>query len=346
MMGHELGPMSSEATPERASRLALLRGRIGIAFGSGAARGFAHVGVLRELAAAGIHPEVICGASAGALVGAVHAAGRLDEFEDWARKLDRRGVLSLLDVSFSGGALRGRRMIEQIASFLPKGDVEALPLPFAAVATDLETGREMWLRHGPIVDVLHATCAIPGVVSPVNFRGRWLIDGGVVNPVPISLCRALGADSVIAVNLNTALLTRRFRGEPPAPKTPAGGRSAPAADRAVPVADRAAPVADRAAIALGGLWSELRHRFVGSETPPGPPSPGLYDVLHNALEIMQVRITRSRMAGDPPELLVTPRLPDFALFDLQRAPEAIEEGRRAAARALATLTEGARSEDS
>ncbi|HKJ23607.1 MAG TPA: patatin-like phospholipase family protein [Myxococcota bacterium] len=294
----------------------MLGGRIGIALGSGGARGFAHVGVLRELVAAGIVPDVVCGASVGAVVGAVYAAGHLDDFESWARRLDRRGVLALLDVSFSGGALRGRRMMEQIATFLPDGDIDALPAPFAAVATDLESGREVWLQRGPLVPALHASSAIPGVVSPVRIDGRWLIDGGIVNPVPIALCRALGAETVIAVDLNASLLARRFRGEPDAPPAPAD---------------------DRSPGALGGLWSELRQRFVGPETPSGPHSPGLYDVLNNALEIMQVRITRSRMAGDPPDLLVTPRLPDFALFDLHRAADAIEEGRRATAQALVTL---------
>lgn len=296
----------------------MLRGRIGIALGSGGARGFAHVGVLRGLMAAGIVPDVICGASAGALVGAVHAAGRLDDFEAWARQLDRRQVISLLDVSFSGGAVRGRRMMDQLAAFLPDGDFDALPHPFGAVATDLESGREIWLRDGPLLDALHASSAIPGVVSPVRIDGRWLVDGGVVNPVPIALCRALGAHSVIAVDLNASLLSRRFRGESPAPKP-------------------ALEAHDASPGALHQLWSELRHRFVGSEAPPGPPSPGLYDVLNNALEIMQVRITRSRMAGDPPELLVTPRLPDFALLELTRAAEAIAEGRRAVERALAPL---------
>jgi NTE family protein len=266
----------------------------------------------------------VCGASVGAIVGAVHAAGHLDGFEGWARKLDRRKAFGLLDVSFSGGALRGRRLFEQLAAFLPEGDIAtALPVPFAAVATDLESGREVWLRSGPLLDALHASSAIPGVVSPVRIDGRWLIDGGVVNPVPVALCRALGAESVIAVDLNAALLARRFRGEPdPAPPAPAREDASPRA--------------------FEHLWSELRQRFVGSEAPAGPPSPGLYDVLNNALEIMQVRITRSRMAGDPPELLVTPRLPDFALFDLHRADEAIAEGLRAAERALVTLAEAGR----
>jgi len=296
----------------------VLPGRVGLALGSGAARGFAHVGVLRALAEAGIAPAVVAGVSAGAVVGAVHAAGQLDAFEAWARGLDRRKVLALLDVSFSGGALRGRRMIEQIGTFLPEGGrLEDLPLPFAAVATDLESGREVWLQRGDLLDAILASCALPGVVSPVRVEGRWLVDGGIVNPVPVALCRALGADSVIAVDLNAALLTRRFRGESDGPVAAAAGDTSP--------------------WAVQQLWSELRKRFAGSQPTSGAPHPGLYDVLNNTLEIMQVRITRSRMAGDPPDLLVTPRLPDFALLDLYRAGEAIDEGHRATKLALSAL---------
>jgi len=303
----------------------VLPGRIGLSLGSGAARGFAHVGVLRGLAAAGIVPDVVCGASAGAVVGAAYAAGRLDAFEAWARQLDRRQVLGLLDVSMSGGALRGRRMIDQVGTLLPEAArIEELGLPFAAVATDLESGREVWLQHGVLLDAIHASCALPGVISPVRIEGRWLVDGGIVNPVPVALCRALGADSVIAVDLNASLLTRRFRGE--TEPEAHGSEPEPAGD------------ANGSPWAFQNAWSELRRRFVGSQpSRSGPPSPGLYDVLNNTLEIMQVRITRSRMAGDPPELLITPRLPDFALLDLYRAAEAMEEGRRACDRALATL---------
>jgi NTE family protein len=299
----------------------MLRGRIGIALGSGGARGFAHIGVLRALEEAGIRPEVVAGTSAGAVIGAAYAAGRLDEMEKWARSLDRRAVMALLDVSFRGGALRGRRVTEQVASFLPEGDLaEVLERPYVAVATDLESGREVWIRDGSLADAIHASSAVPGVISPVLRDGRWLVDGGVVNPVPIAPCRALGAESIIAVDLNATLLKRRFRGESEPEPEHAGSASAGA---------------------VGQLWAELRHRFAGAGEPHrhGVPSPGLYDVLGNTLEIMQLRIARSRMAGDPPELLVTPRLPDFALLELYRAAEAIDEGWRAARRALAVLDE-------
>lgn len=322
----------------------MLHGRIGVALGSGGSRGFAHVGVLRGLLEAGITPEVVCGSSAGAVIGAAYACDRLDPFEEWGRGLDRRQVMGLLDLSFRGGALRGRRMVERVNRMLPDTRVESLPLPYAAVATDLESGREIWIRDGALVDAIHASCAVPGVVSPILRDGRWIVDGGIVNPVPVSLCRALGADSVIAVDLNAALLARRFRGEVDTPPE----APAPSAE-----AEADAPPLDHDTQTTPGsaqqIWADLRSRFASSESraperaTDGRTSPGLYDVLDNTLQIMQVRITRSRMAGDPPELLVTPRLPDFALFDLHRANEAIDEGRRAVARALTTL---ASSEDS
>ncbi len=318
----------------------MLRGTVGLALGSGGARGFAHIGVLRGLLAAGIEPDVISGASAGAAVGAVYAAGALDDFEKWSRELDRRGVMSLLDVSLRGGALRGRRWMEEIGRFLPEGPMEeSLGKRFGVVATDLETGREVWLREGPLLPALHASAAVPGVVSPVRIGERWLIDGGVVDPVPVALCRALGADTVIAVDLNAALLARRFRGEaarPAPPEVPA--ETTPGSDASAETTE-----ASEASRTLQNAWAELRLRLVGPSEPrpaPGPPAPGLYDVLNNTLEIMQVRITRSRMAGDPPELLITPRLPDFTFLDFDRAAEAIEEGRLATQRTLAALARG------
>ncbi len=265
-----------------------LEGRIGLALGSGAARGWAHVGVIRGLEAAGIRPEVVCGSSAGALVGALYAAGRLDALESWGRALDWRGVLSFFDLSLRGGIIRARKLVDFLAAEVADIPLESLPVRFATVATDLQTGREVWLRRGPLVESLQAAIALPGLVTPVLREGRWLSDGGLVNPVPISLCRALGADSVIAVDLNTTLLRR---GD-----------------------------------------AEL------AEPPDAGTPPSLYEVVARALNVMAVRITRTRMAGDPPELLITPRLADFALLDFHRAAEAIDEGRRAVAQMLAVVS--------
>jgi NTE family protein len=314
-----------------------LVGRVGLALGSGAARGWAHVGVIRGLRAAGIEPEVVVGSSSGALVGAMLAAGRLEVFEAWGRGLDWRQVVGYFDFSFRGGVIKARRLLDELAALLPPGGIESLPVPFACVATDLGSGREVWLRQGPLLDAIRASLAVPGLIAPVRRDGRWLVDGGVANPVPVSLCRAMGAESVIAVDLNTTLLGRRLRGRPAAAH--AGARAPAAApDRADEAHDEglgglAAPSPLRSA--LEGFVADLRRRLNSGAPAETEAQPSIYEVLAQSLNIMQVRITRTRMAGDPPELLVTPRLADFGLLDFDRAEEAIAEGERAVGRALA-----------
>jgi NTE family protein len=338
------------------------RGRIGLALGSGASKGWAHVGVIRALEARGIEPEIVCGSSMGALVGAAYAAGRLDEFEAWTADLEWNRVVSYLDLSTRGGLLKPRRFFEFFEPDFTDAMIEDLPKPFAAVGTDLATGQEVWMRDGRLLDALRATIALPGLVTPARWRSRWLVDGGLVNPVPISLARALGADYVIAVDLNTTLLGRRltnnFDGEGDGRKSRAKAGSA-SAEEAEPDADeskgQAAAVlsavekklreatdetaekaaedsgfalAERLNAAFRELASGVLDRFTTDE-PPESRLPSLYDVLANSINIMQVRIGRSRMAGDPPELLVTPRLGDFGLLDFERSAEAIEEGTRA-----------------
>jgi len=304
-----------------------LVGKIGVALGSGAARGWAHVGVLRGLAAAGIEPEVVVGSSSGALVGAVCAAGRLDAFEAWGRGLDWRQVVGYFDFSFRGGVIKARRLLDDLAALLPSVAIESLPRPFACVATDLGSGREVWLRRGPLLDALRASLAVPGLIAPVRIDGSWLVDGGVANPVPVSLCRALGAETVIAVDLNTTLLGRRLRGRP------AAADEAAPHEHARDEGDVAAPSPLRSTIE--GFVADLRRRMNSGPAVEQQAQPSIYEVLAQSLNIMQVRITRTRMAGDPPEILVTPRLGDFGLLDFDRAQEAIAEGERAVARALA-----------
>jgi NTE family protein len=179
---------------------------------------------------------------------------------------------------------------------------------------------------------------MPGLITPAARKGRWLVDGGLVNPVPISLCRAMGADFVVAVDLNTVLLRRQFSPQPDSREASEENRR----DEPSPVAaDTESDVVAEASRLLAAFedWArELRNRIGGinSQSAEGPPS--LYEVMANSLNIMQVRITRSRMAGDPADLLVTPRLADFALLDLDRGAEAIEEGTRATEQALAVAS--------
>jgi NTE family protein len=307
----------------QASRLKLT-GAVGVALGSGAARGWAHVGVLRGLLEHGIEPTVVAGTSIGAVVGGAYAAGALDRFEQWVMHLDRRQIAAYLDVRLRGGLVRARKVFEAMAAEIPDCDIASLPLTFAAVATDLATGNEVWLRRGGLYDALRASVALPGLVSPVRSEGRWLVDGGLVNPVPVSVCRALGADSVIGVDLNTALVGRRFREVEP---------DATVDRREEP--DSAPPGGfDHVRAAVQRVAGDLRQRLVGEPGGVREPTPSILDVVANSINIMQIRVTRSRMAGDPPDILVAPRLRDFGLFDFDRAGEAVEEGRRAVAQAL------------
>ena len=316
-------------TGDTRSTLAL-EGTIGVALGSGAARGWAHVGVLRGLAESGIHPEVVCGTSIGAVVGAAYAADALDAFERWVRRLDRRQVAAYVDVRLRGGLLRARKVFEAMATEIPDRAIESLPHTFAAVATDLVTGNEIWLRRGSLYAALRASVALPGLVSPVRSEGRWLVDGGLVNPVPVSVCRALGADTVIGVDLNTTLVGRRFR----APEPDAGP------DRADDTEGPPAGGLDNVRAALQRVAGDIRQRLGGESPVPRDEIPSILDVVANSINIMQIRVTRSRMAGDPPDILVAPRLPNFGLFDFDRAEEAVEEGRRAVAHALAAYRGG------
>ncbi len=320
---------------------------VGLALGSGAARGWSHIGVIRALVEARIEPEIVCGASAGAVVGAFYAANELDAFERWVRGLDRRQMMAYFDPTLRGGLLKARKIFAALAEHLPDRPIESLPRPFAAVATELASGHEIWLREGSLLAALRASIALPGLVVPEHLGSSWLVDGGLVNPVPVSLCRAMGAASVIAVDLNTTLLTRRRNAERLAARSSAEDE-APQSD---PVAMN--PVAAEATEEEGGLLSsataarllssfqgvaaDLLDQFGSDEgtEPGGSSTPTLYEVISNSINIMQTRIGRSRMAGDPPELLITPRLQDFALLDFDRADEAILAGRRAVAHALA-----------
>lgn len=303
---------------------------VGLALGSGAARGWSHIGVIRALEEAGIRPDVVAGASVGAAVGAAYVAGKLDAYETFALGLDRRQVVSYFDLSFRGGLIKGRKVFDFLHSDLPDQAIENLDRPFAAVATDVMRGQEVWLRRGRLLDAVRASTAIPGIVTPVRIDDRWLIDGGVVNPVPVSVCRALGADVVIAVDLNTTLLTKYFdERQRPAPPPP------PPVVVPLPVEGEERTWQR----AMRDMASELQEWIAGTrrrDKQDLPPS--MFEVMGATIDIMTLRITRSRMAGDPPEVLIAPRLPEFVMFDFHRAREAIEEGRRATAQGLANAS--------
>jgi NTE family protein len=291
--------------------------RIGLALGSGSARGWAHIGVLRALQDAGLEPDVVCGTSVGALVGAIYVHGDLDAFEDWVGSLTWKGVVSLLDFTLEGGLIKGERLMEFLARHLKDETIEQLAKPYAAVATDLLSGNEIWLRNGRVVDAVRASIALPGLFAPARAEGRVLVDGGLVNPVPVTLARALGADFVVGVDLNADLVGRHLQ-------PPRSYRQA---------------LAESSAGGKLGAWLGQLKATLGLGGDGEGALPSLLDVMASSINIMQVRVTRSRLAGEPADLLVQPRLAHIGIMDYDRARTAIDEGRRAAAEALARLKE-------
>jgi len=294
--------------------------RVGLALGGGAARGWAHIGVLRALEEHGIVPGVVCGTSIGALVGGIYVAGHLAELEAWVSRLTRRDVLRLVDLRVGGGgALSGKRLMELYREHIPELDIETLPRRFAAVATDLQSGAEVWLQRGSLLTAIRASISLPALFTPVLINDRWLADGSLVNPVPVTVCRALGADIVIAIDLNANRMIREQL------------QSVTEASLAV--------VRDRP------LWSGLSRFLPGRfgpepgapDAPDEPDMPGFMHVIFTSLDIMQDRIARSRLAGDPPDLLLAPHLGDVEPLEFSGGGPSIEEGYNTVQRMLPAL---------
>ncbi len=262
------------------------KAKVALALGGGAARGWAHIGVLRALDEEGIEVGMIAGTSIGALVGGCYLAGKLDELEAFARSLTMRRIASLLDLTIGGGGLLGgMRLTKRMQEHLEGLTVEQLPKPFVAVASELNSGHEVWIDGGNLITALRASYALPGIFEPVRCNNRTLIDGALVNPVPVSVCRSYEQPLVMAVNLHYDVF----------------GRSAVVKHKASAPADQA--VEERA-----------------------PNKVGLTGVMVQAFNIIQDRISRARLAGDPPDLALHPRLNDIGLSEFHRAGEAIERG--------------------
>ncbi|MFA5951294.1 MAG: patatin family protein [Hyphomicrobium sp.] len=292
-------------------------GKIGLALGGGAARGWAHIGVIRALQKAGIKPDIVAGTSIGAVVGACYVAGHLDALEDFARELTRRRVLGYLDFNLTGtGLITGQRLCERLQKHLGSTKIEELSRRFTAVATEIGTGHEVWLSRGSLVDSVRASYALPGIFRPVKIDGRWLFDGALVNPIPVSVCRALGARHVIAVNLNIDISSRGTTSN----VTPMPGL--------VTEEEEPRPVTGKNGVAVRRL---LQRQLLGGR---GEEAPGISTVMVDAFNIVQDRIARSRLAGDPPDSMISPRLHGVGLFDFHKADELIQRGEAAAKREI------------
>lgn len=296
--------------------------KIGLALGGGAARGWSHIGVLRALDEAGIKPDVIAGTSMGAVIGGCYAAGHLDEIESFARELTVRRIWNFLDFNLAGtGLITGGRLSDRLVGSIGDTAIEDVDLDFTAVATEIGTGHEIWLSKGSLANAIRASYALPGIFKPVKINNRWLFDGALVNPVPISVCRAMGAKYVIAVNLNFDISAR--------------GTLAPQVDASTDSELDFDNEAGAEQIEKGGFNAKrLLHRQLFGR---GENVPGISTVMVEAFNIVQDRIARSRLAGDPPDSMISPRLHGINLFDFHRASELIDHGRRAAEREIATI---------
>ena len=286
--------------------------RIGVALGGGGARGWAHIGVLRTLVAAGFEPTIVAGTSIGAIVGGAYAAGRLDELETFARGLDRRTIWRLTDLNLGkgGGLVLGERVVQSLTDIIGEQGIEALPKKFAAVATELLTGHEIWLEQGNLITAIRASYAMPGIFVPVAIDGRPLVDGGITNPVPVSACRAMGAQLVIAVPL-------------PASQTPAQrfARETP---------EQAATAWQKAMAAFREPERFMARQLFGDE--PGALTTASVSVA--ALNILLDRMTRVRLASDPPDVTISSDIGKIALLEFDRADEAIAIGAAATEKML------------
>lgn len=291
--------------------------KIGLALGSGSARGWAHIGVIKELSNLGIEPDIIAGSSIGAIVGAAYASDQLDKLDNWVRDLTWKEIINYIDLSIIGGGfIQGSKLLELTRQHVEEDSIESLSKKFGMVATELDTGREIWFQEGPILEALRASIAIPGIFTPVKINGKWMVDGGLSNPVPVSLCRAMGADIVIAVNLNGDIVGKHSR-ESSFNKENLNDDNV----------GKESALWDRVSSQLKNSLSEHKDSILTHLFGDDLEAPGLFDVLASSINIMQDRITRSRMAGDPPDIILSPKLSDLGLMEFDQGTVAIEEGR-------------------
>jgi NTE family protein len=287
---------------------------IGLALGSGSSRGWAHIGVIKALSELDIHPQVVCGCSIGSIVAAAYVSGNLDKLEQWVRSLTKVELARYIELNLSlNGFVDTEKLHEFFLQCVCREDesIEDITVKFASVATDLETGREVWFTSGPLIDAVWASISLPGLFPPLQHQGRWLVDGGLVNPVPVSVCHALGADIVISVNLNGGVVGKHFVQKQDEPATNSNH------------------VLERLSRAVNKYSSDI---FRDDEEKVSPP--GLFEAIAGSINIAQDRITRSRLAGDPPDIMLSPKLSHIGLMEFYRAKETIQEGEQCVMRMM------------
>jgi NTE family protein len=291
---------------------------IGLALGSGSARGWSHIGVISALSDQGIVPDIVCGTSVGSLVGASYVSDTLEKLEEWVCSLTKFETARFFEITPSlNGFVNTERLRRFLNEYVAREDalIEDLAKRYAAVATELETGREVWLTKGPVLEAVWSSISLPGLFPAIKNNNKWLVDGGLVNPVPVSVCRALGADIVIAVNLNGDIVGKHFQ----KPKILVKKE-----------------INQGVVGKISGLVAEYTASIFATAKVEDQP-PNLFEAIAGSVNITQDRITRSRMAGDPPDILLSPRVSHIGLLEFYRANEAIREGRECVRRMLPAI---------
>ena len=296
------------------------RGTVSLVLGSGGARGYAHVGVIEELRAHGYEIRSVAGSSMGALVGGVYAAGKLSEYREWACGLRTFDVLRLVDWSWRGGGLiKGQRVIGALKGLVGETNIEDLPISYTAVAVDIDAQREVWFSRGSLFDAIRASISIPTVFRPHHYQGRRLVDGGLLNPVPVTPTLRDLTDATIAVDVNAEAEGVAER------ETPV---TRPEMEPPDPADTHAATGFGR----LGALWE----RFVENRSKRVVINePGMLDLFARSLDVVQETLTRYKLAAQPPDLVISIPRNVCAFYEFQRAEEVIEIGRQRTREALA-----------
>ena len=300
-------------------------GKVGLALGSGSSRGWAHIGVIKALTEAGIRVDYVAGTSIGAVVGAAYASGRIDSLKNVVLQLDWKKITFLLDVVFpKSGLIDGNKIAEFIRSNVGERNIEDLPLPFCAVSTDLATGNEVIIQDGDIIEAVRASISVPGIFTPVRKDDMTLVDGGLVNPVPVSVVREMGADLVIAVDLNHDIVGKKGISRTPIPNSGALGpgigisQGLTKRSRILDSLNKRLETLDLTALTQIKQWMSR------------DPVPNIFEVIMSSINIMETQITATRLKADRPDLLIQPHLGHIRFLEFNKAQEAIDEGYREA----------------
>jgi len=306
--------------------------RVALALGSGGARGYAHIGVINELRSRGYEVVGVSGSSMGALVGGLQAAGKLDEFAEWAQTLTQRAVLRLLDPSITAaGVLRAEKILDAVRDILGEATIEELRIPYTAVSTDLISGKSVWLQRGPVDAAIRASIAIPGVITPHVLDGRLLADGGILDPLPMAPIAAVNADLTIAVSLSGS--------EAGGSEEPSDAGSSARAEWLSRMWRSTTALFDTSAT-RATAEADGDKELVDASKEASVPKLGSFEVMNRTIDIAQAALARHTLAAYPPDVLIEVPRTACRSLEFHRATEVIEIGHDLAASALDQYEDG------